>query len=168
MALSSDVSKLPPPGADESFVRLHKSKLALCESIFLWEYLSYDDYNVKELVEIANECGADLVDMIHKTNELSSGFRGEDGGHDDFLNCMIGSTASRVLCEANVTGAKLPDDVIAFLASHKMTKHREDCVEQIDDGDGCFDLYELSYNEVCEIASLLREWDIRTAFNRAV
>ena len=162
------MSKLPPPGADASFVRLHKSKLALCESIFLWEYLSYDDYDIVGLVEIANECGADLVDMIEKTNELSHGYSGEDGGVDDFLNCLIGSTASRFLCEANVTGAKLPDAIIAFLASHKMLKHHEDCEEQLEDGDPFFDLHELGYTEICEIASMLREWDIRTAFNRAV
>ena len=66
-----------------------------------------------------------------------------------------------LLCECSIAGASLPDDVVAYMAAHNMVHEAEhnDCFHS--------SVCELGNADICEIASLLRKWDIRTAFASA-
>ena len=167
MVLGGNEAATPP--ADLRLTRLNAAKLALYESIFLWEYYSgdekYDD--MAQVVHMANECGASLSDMIHPQRELRDEWCWEDSDWwlDVFEDSGVSKNALRMLCEANTAGATLPASVAAFMARHSMV-HEAECAENIDN-DQCF-LYSeslhLSVDEKCELAALLRAWDIRSAF----
>ena len=161
----------PAPPADARLVRLNAAKIALYESIFLQEWHAYGEENIyddmAETVRIANMCGASLSDVIEKQRSLSDGKDWQDSDYceDKFLDTGLSASALGLLCEANVAGAKLPADVMAFMARHAMV-HDAECALNIDD-DQCFsysDSLDLSVDEICELAALLRKWDIRSAF----
>ena len=118
-------------------------------------------------VRMANMCGASLEDMCPKQRSLAEGkvWDDSDWWMDLWQDTEVGKNAYRVLCEANIAGATLPADVAAFTARHSLV-HDAECEENIDD-DRCFyydDSVNLSVDEICELASLLRKWDIRNAF----
>ena len=160
-----DVTSAPP--ADARLVRLNAAKLALYESIFLWEYLAigwepFDDMDA--VVRLAGEGGGSLDDAVMPERSIDDGkgWEGSDNGMEDlFDHTGMRKTALHVLCEANATGAALPAEVVAFMAYHGMA-HDAECAE---DHELCFisDVY-LAEDEVCELAALLRAWDIRSAF----
>ena len=162
-----DVTVAPP--ADARLVRLNAAKLALYESIFLWEYLADEDDEYEDIakaVRIANMCGASLSDIFPPQRSISDGqCWGSDCGDswwDLFSNSGLTSSAYRMLCEANVAGASLPAGVIAFMARHNMV-HVAECAGEV--FDDCFsDDDDLSVDAECELAALLRDWDIRHAF----
>ena len=108
-----------------------------------------------------------LNDVIEPQRSLDDGKWWDDS--DAMLNLYedtgLRQNALSVLCEANVAGAALPAGVVAFMARHGLV-HRAECAAYIDD-DQCFladgDL-DLSVDDACELAALLRDWDIQTAF----
>jgi len=81
---------------------------------------------------------------------------------DLFSDTSLASSVGGVLCEANAAGAALSDSVAAFMAARKLV-HLADCAADID-GDQCFCDANLGVDNVCALAILLRDWDIRTAF----
>ena len=163
--LEEGESELPP--VDTRLACLHDAKVLLLESIFLWEYydLSEDSYDdLDETVRIANMCGAGLMDMFHKKQTLEDGkvWDDSDACMDIFEDTNMETHATAMLCEASIMGVVLPADVAAFMTSFSMV-HRDDCAEQLHDGDPCFTDEDLGVDDVCRLAELLRGWDISRA-----
>ena len=100
-----------------------------------------------------------------KQRSLDDGkFWGDDDWWlDQFEDSEVGSNALLALCEANVAGATLPPDVVAFMAQHRMV-HDDECADKIIDDTCQFDESDLGVNDLCELAAMLCKWDIRTAF----
>ena len=154
---------------DPRLERLQDAKVLLMESIFLWEYFDFTRDNIygdlDETVRIADMCGTDLLELLQPQRTLEEGCFWSDSDYcmDKFADTELGTRATAMLCEANIAGIVLPEKIAAFMKRLDMV-HLDDCEEQLDDGDPCFtDDDSLDVDDVCQLAGLLRDWDVTCA-----